>query len=804
MSKKKNSFKPWLSRPTVNRSVTLPFTRPLTQRMSNLNEFHPNELDPYLLFDAQSSMRGTLEAPTLDLDPSKPDTLNVITAVRAGVASFTDASGLIQEAAANTVRVDQTQGAELTPNIYQRVPYSTPDSNWTTTSITLVEDFGVAPDDTQSASKVTKPALGGSANDRVKYPTISIANGTTYSVSVHLKNIDVAGFTTIAARVSGGSLFRCKFIWSTSSVFNDNGTTSNRLVEDLGDGWYRVSFSFDANGSALSFEIDIDRSTEGHEDTSSVLVWGAQLEEGTTASSFVANTTGSPKFITGATYGPRVPMMLVEPSATNLVTHSEDFSNTAWSKTSFGTGVVPVVTANNAISPDGTQSASRVVFGTGGGTTSSEESFVTDTISTTIGVSYTESVYLKGDVGGEQILMRGAGGSGYTTLTLTTEWVRYEATEVETYDTTTYFQIGLRQGLGGVVINSDITVYAWGAQVETGSVATSYIPTSGSTVTRAKDDLEIRDRTNLVTYSEDFSQWTPENATTATTLLSGPISGQNASKFIPTATIERQGLTIVQTGTGDMVISVFAKKGEYDVLQITDAVNGASFVNFDLTSGTVGSSNTMVGEIQSFGNGWYRCISKFNSSSSIIRIRLSVAESSTDGRLLHFAGNGTDGLYLWGAQRETGSVATSYIPTSGAAASRNTFSDFFNSGGDGTFYAEFVPRELLSEQWYLLAGQDNDRRFMYSNANNPGLNAYDGTSSKGYGNMVANQLNRAAFTYTSTTHEASLDGSTTTSSVSNGNYSTTSRLYLASPSNDKQMNGHLKRLIYWPTSSDRL
>ena len=68
MSKKKDSFKPWLSRPTINKSVTLPLTSPLTQRLSGFNEFHPNELDPFLLFDARDSMIGTLENPTLDLE----------------------------------------------------------------------------------------------------------------------------------------------------------------------------------------------------------------------------------------------------------------------------------------------------------------------------------------------------------------------------------------------------------------------------------------------------------------------------------------------------------------------------------------------------------------------------------------------------------------------------------------------------------------------------------------------------------------------------------------------------------------
>jgi len=53
-------------------------------------EFNLQNLDPYLLFDTRESMIGTLENPTLDLDPSNPDTLNVITATRSGTATYTD------------------------------------------------------------------------------------------------------------------------------------------------------------------------------------------------------------------------------------------------------------------------------------------------------------------------------------------------------------------------------------------------------------------------------------------------------------------------------------------------------------------------------------------------------------------------------------------------------------------------------------------------------------------------------------------------------------------------------------------
>lgn len=221
--------------------------------------------------------------------------------------------------------------------------------------------------------------------------------------------------------------------------------------------------------------------------------------------------------------------------------------------------------------------------------------------------------------------------------------------------------------------------------------------------------------TNLITFSDDFSQWTVDGeASISSDSIISPEGIQNSDKLIAGTTSGRQAIKFSISKTGNLAFSIFAKKGEYSVIQLSDARDGSAFANFNLDTGVVGNSNVYTASIVDMGNGWYRCKITWNASFDILAVRVGIVTTPTSARVENFAGNGSDGLYIYGAQLEQQSYATSYIPTSGSTVTRNQ--DLANNAGQlGVFNSE---EGVLYAEMASLANSGVQRKLSISDGTN--------------------------------------------------------------------------------------
>ena len=232
-------------------------------------------------------------------------------------------------------------------------------------------------------------------------------------------------------------------------------------------------------------------------------------------------------------------------------------------------------------------------------------------------------------------------------------------------------------------------------------------------------------RTNLLTYSEDFSSgiWGNYNSTVTSSVTTAPDGLLSGSKFSGTADVTAHTLFLnayTVVASNDYTYSVFAKKNESNFIQINTGSGFSNlYANFDLDNGVVGNFNTLDANIESYSNGWFKCSVKANSSTTTGQTTFSIIESLTDARNPSFNALNKS-VYIWGAQLEEGSYATSYIPTSGSTVTRNQ--DIFTRDGigslinstEGVLFAEIAA--LDSSGTYRLIslsdGTDNNRVFI--------------------------------------------------------------------------------------------
>ena len=534
-----------------------------------------------------------------------------------------------------------------------------------------------------SVTAATGPSVGTYYNSQNLIFALTFSEAVTVTGSPRL-TLTIGNTTRYATYYSGSGSTLLYFYYTVVAADGDGDGIAVASTIDLNSGTLKDAAGTNA---LLSFTPPA---------TGSVLVAGsgASLDLNFTATttldprmSFVHDASGSN--FAGTYVGVDG---LIKTAATNLYSYSNDFGNALWAKSSASIGV------NTATAPDGTLTADKLIPDA---TLNSHYTYRSATVLS--GSVYTYSVYAKeagynylvintpsGSTGGNSgpvvNLTNGTKSSDYNTPYPTTitnvgnGWyrisfrfttnatsVRIDHNSLQTSAVTSYSG------------NGTSGVYLWGAQLELGSTATNYIPTTSvangaprfnyDPITHVNKGLLLEEsRANLVSSSEEFAvgySYGTQAVLFSSNVAVAPDGSTTADKIIEnTQNAPRAWAQLVNTAAGSYTVSVFAKASERRRIMLRDGLGGGS-ATFDLVSGSVaGTQGTVTTSMVEMGSGWYRCALTVTATATFRTFAIFLMpDTGVSYATSSYLGDGSSGLYLWGAQIELGAFATSYIPT---------------------------------------------------------------------------------------------------------------------------------------------